>query len=441
MSNVAGIVLYSVLQNPENSTDIWPKLKLYHFNTEYSQIYVAISKHYNKYNSLPSFEELKITLRDDSLLNKIRALELLSVPEDIDADIATEALLDQYTQEETLSQLSKFVDNIVTYDTVEVKQKLGEILLILEEQTESSEDIFLMNDLYVFDEEEVHNKIPSGLNNTLDARDGGWSLTELIMIGGKRGSGKTIAACNVGTCQYQQGNSTIIFSIEMRGREIFNRNLSILAGVDNTSLRKMQLSKEELHRLAVVRSNMFMDAEEIYRDYEKHNDYEKFEIDLIKSKKLKPDNQIVIVDNQQLTLADIDMNIQKFKNQFGDKLKTVVVDYVNQISIPDIYEWKQQIMLSNKLKEFARKYDIVMVTPYQTDASGEARFSKGLLDKADIAMILKAEADHIHFESTKTRNVPPFAFDAPIDWNTLQMSPQDYVHAEEDKTGEEAQEI
>lgn len=439
MSNVAGIVLYKVLNDPEASIDIWPRLKLYHFNTEYSQIYVAISKYYNKYNKIPSFEDLKITLRDDSLLNKIRALELLTVSDDIDADIATEALTDQYTQEETLEQLSKFVDNIVHYDTIEVKQKLGEILLVLEERTESSEDIFLMNDLLVFDEQEIHNKIPLGLNNTIDARDGGTALTELIMIGGGRGSGKTIVACNVATNQYTQGNSSIIFSIEMRGREIFNRNLSILSGVDNSNIRKMQLSREELNKLASVRSDMFIDADEVYMDYKKDKDYEKFEINLIRSKKLKLDNQLVIIDNQQLTLADIDMNIQKFKNQFGDKLKTVIVDYVNQINIPDIYEWKQQIMLSNKLKEFARKYDIVMVTPYQTDSSGEARFSKGILDKADVAMILKAESDHIHFETTKTRNIPPFTFDAPINWSTLAMSSQDYVSTGEE--GEGAQEI
>lgn len=439
MSNVAGIVLYNVLKSPQDSTDIWPKLKLYHFNKEYSQIYAAVSKYYNKYNKLPSFDDLKITLRDEFLLNKIRALELLPVSEDIDSEIATEALIDQYTQEETLNQLSTFVDNIVHYDTVEVKQKIADILLLLEQRTESSEDIFLMNDIFVIDEQEVLNKIPLGFNNTLDARDGGTALTELLMIGGRRGSGKTIAACNANINQYTQGNSSVIFSIEMRGREIFDRYISILSGVENNKLRRMACDKSDLDKIAVVRSNMFVDAEEVYRDYKKHEDYEKFEIDLIRSKKLKPDNQLVIVDNQNLTIADIDMNIQKFKNQFGDKLKVVVVDYVNQISVPDIYNWQVQIMLSNKLKEFARKYNIIMITPYQTDASGEARFAKGLLDKADVAMNLSAKDEYIHFESTKTRSIAPFSFDAPINWDTYAMSAKDAVT--ESETGEAAQEI
>lgn len=441
MSNVAGIVLYNVLKSPENSIDIWPKLKLYHFNKEYSQIYATVSKYYNKYNKLPSFEDLKITLRDDSLLNKIRALELLPVSEDIDVDIATEALIDQYTQEETLNQLSVFVDEIVQYDTDEVKKKLSDIVLYIEQRTESSEDIFLMNDIHVIDEQEIHNKIPLGLNNTLDARDGGTALTELLMIGGRRGSGKTVAACNVATNQYLQGNAGLVFSIEMRGREIFDRFISILSGVENSKIRRMACDEQDLNKIALVRSNMFVDSEEVYKDYIKHKNYEKFEIDLLRSKKLKLDNQLVIVDNQNLTLADIDMNIQKFKNQFGDKLKVVVVDYVNQISMPDIYNWQVQIMLSNKLKEFARKYNIVMVTPYQTDASGEARFAKGILDKADVSMNLTANENYIHFESTKTRNIAPFKFDSPVNWKTFAMSPLDAVIEEEGKTGEEAQEI
>jgi len=182
---------------------------------------------------------------------------------------------------------------------------------------------------------------------------------------------------------------------------------------------------------------MFTDGEEVFQDYLKHKNYEKFELDLIRSKKLKPDNQIVIVDNQRLSLADIDCNIQKFKNQFGDKLKTVVVDYVNQIDIPDIYNWQTQIRLSKELKNFARKYEIVMVTPYQTDKSGEARLSKGLLDAADVATNLTAEDKFINIKSTKTRNIAPFDFNSPTDWNTFTMSPMDAI-IEEAKTEDES---
>ena len=85
------------------------------------------------------------------------------------------------------------------------------MLSFLEERTDTSEEVFLMNDIYIFDEAELHNKIPLGLNNSLDAMSGGMALSELIMIGGHRGSGKTVAACNVTTNQYGQGNVGLIF--------------------------------------------------------------------------------------------------------------------------------------------------------------------------------------------------------------------------------------
>lgn len=437
MSDVAGIVLHNVLKDPKSSLEIWPRLKIHFFNSDYEEIFRSINKYYNKHNTLPTFEDLKITLREQSIIQKIVALELLEVSDDIDNLVATEALTDQYTQDETLNQLSTFIDNIPTYDTIEVKNELANILLDLEQKTESSEEIFLMNDIFVIDNEEIHNRVPLGLNNSFDALTGGLSLTELIMIGGHRGSGKTVAACNIAINQYNQGNVGLFFSIEMRYREIFNRFISILSDVDNNRIKNMRCNIDEYMKIANTRSNMFVDSEEVLQDYIKHRDYEKFEIDLVKSKRLKPDNQLIIVDNQSLTMADIDLNITKFKMQFGDKLKVVIVDYVNQIQTPDIFDWKNQILMSKGLKTLARKHDIIMVTPYQTDTTGEARFAKGILDAADVSANLEATDDYIKFTSTKTRNIAPFEFNAPINWNTFSLSPTDAVIESDNGEGAE----
>jgi len=437
VSDVAGIVLHNVLKNPESSIEIWPKLKIHFFNSDYEEIFRSINKYYNKHNTLPTFTDLKVTLREQSIIQKIVALEILDVSDDIDNIIATEALTDQYTQDETLNQLSKFVDNIPSFDTLEVKEELANILLDLEQKTETSEEIFLMNDIFLIDNEEIHNRVPLGLNNSFDAMTGGLSLTELIMIGGHRGSGKTVAACNIAINQYSQGNVVLFFTIEMRYREIFNRFISILSDVDNNKLRNMRCDLNDYIKIAKTRSEMFIDSEEVLQDFIKHKDYERFEIDLVKSKRLKTDNQLIIIDNQSLTMADIDLNITKFKMQFGDKLKVAVVDYVNQIQTPDIFDWKNQILMSKGLKTLARKHNIIMVSPYQTDTTGEARFAKGLLDAADVAANLEATDDYIKFSSTKTRNIAPFEFNAPINWDTFALSPNDAIL--EDKDGEGAE--
>ena len=138
---------------------------------------------------------------------------------------------------------------------------------------------------------------------------------------------------------------------------------------------------------------------------------------------------MIIVDDRDLTLSSIDLHIGKAKAKFGDKLKVVVVDYINQIVLEgtDQYDWKPQIEISKKLKNLARKYEIVMVSPYQIDASGEARFAKGILDAADIALTMEAhdkETNAISFETTKIRGGKEMAFTCPIDWDTLRISPQ-----------------
>ena len=79
-----------------------------------------------------------------------------------------------------------------------------------------------------------------------------------------------------------------------------------------------------------------------------------------------------------------------------------------------------------KLKEMARKHDVVMVSPYQTDEEGRAKFSRGLLIPPDWAFKLDAkhgERDSISFECQKSRNDAPFHFESPIDWPTLKIKP------------------
>lgn len=432
VNDAAGIVLYNILKNPVEAVDIWPKIKIHFFEKEHLPIYVAISKYYNKYNSLPSFSDLILTTREENLLTRLYILKDSDVPEDLDPNIAVDALIDEFTQREVLDKISIFVDKVLTYDTSEIKENISKILLDLDEKTQNSEQIYGMNEIYLIDKEEEHKRIPLGINNTLDAKNMGVALTELIMFGGYRGSGKSNIACNIADNQIEQGNSCLYFSIEMRYREVFNRMLSIRTGIPNNLLLKNQCSKDDYIKIANARRSYFEDTDDIFNKFLHHEDYEKFEIDLLRTKELKKNNQLIIVDNQFLTPTEIDLTIQKYKTKYEDNLKLVIVDYVNQINVPDIYDWKTQILLSKHLKNMARKHDVVLVTPYQTDKQGEARLSKGILDAADIAANLTAfkEEDgsgYINIKSTKTRNISNFEINCPMNWNTLKISPEDAI--------------
>ena len=246
---------------------------------------------------------------------------------------------------------------------------------------------------------------------------------------GKRGSGKSITSSNIFVNQYENGNSSLYFSIEMTAFETMQRNLSILANVNLQNLKQNKLTDEEVLRVVKARAGMFQDADETVMEFMRHRDRYKFEESLVRRHVLKPDNQMIIVDDRDLTLSSIDLHIGKAKAKFGEKLKVVVVDYINQIVLEgaDQYDWKPQIEVSKKLKNLARKYEVVMVSPYQIDKDGEARFAKGILDAADIALTMEAhdkETNAISFETTKIRGGKEMAFTCPIDWDTLRISPQ-----------------
>lgn len=426
--DVSAVVLNKLLT--EQSLDIWAKLKLVFLDPAYSSLYSIINKHYEKYNNLPTFDDLELSLREGPAAKTLATLKLSEVP-DVSAEVALDALIDQYTQNETVKLLEKFVDKLPLYDSEEIKENLSTIALTIEEKTFTSEKVFTMGDIMLFQHPEDIEKerVYLGLNNTFDAVLGGVARQELILVGGKRGSGKSITSSNIFVNQYESGNSCLYFSIEMTALETHQRNMAILANVNLQNLKKNTLTDEEVLRLVQARAGMFIGAEELVHDFIRHRDRFKFEETLVRNFKLKPDNQMIIVDDRDLTIGAIDLHIGKAKAKFGDKLGVVVVDYVNQIVLEgsDQYDWKPQIEVSKKLKNLARKYEVVMVSPYQIDASGEARFAKGLLDAADIALIMEAhdkDAQAISFETTKIRGGKEMAFTCPIDWDTLRISPQ-----------------
>jgi len=424
----SAIVLNKLLV--ERNLDIWAKLKLTFLDSAYSSIYSAISRHYEKYSTIPSFEELELETREGSGQKTLATLKLIDEPE-ISAEVALDALLDQYTQNQTISLLDKFVDKLPIYDSAEIKENLSNIVLTLDEKTLTTEGVFTMADIMLFKntEELARDRVFLGLNNMFDATLAGVARQELILIGGPRGSGKSLAASNLIVNQYEAGNSAVIFTIEMLGSEINERQFAMLANVPYMALKQGGLTPDEYLKVIKVRAGMFQEADDLVLDYMRHQNRFKFEAALVKEKSLKPDNQIVIIDDRSLTITSIDLHLGKLKARFGDKLGVCVVDYLNQVVLEGSshYDWQPQIEISKGLKNLARKHDVVMVSPYQIDATGEARFAKGILDAADIALIMKpVEKDRgaIPFETTKIRGGPDIKFVSPMNWDTLRISPQ-----------------
>ena len=425
--DISAVVINKLLT--EKNLDVWSKLKLAFLDPAYSSVYSLITRYYDKYSTIPSFDDLDAIAREGLAQKTLATLRLIDET-DVTAEVALDALIDQYTQNQTIILLDKFIDKLPVYDSTEIKENLASIVLTLDEKTLTTEGVYTMSDIMVFirPDELAKNRVHLGLNNTFDSVLGGVARQELILIGGKRGSGKSITCSNIMINQYEAGNASIYFTIEMEAHETLQRNMSILANVNHQNLKNNTLTDSELLQVVKSRAGMYEDSDKLVMDFIKDRDQYKFEETLVRECALKETNQMVIIDDRALTLSSIDLHLGKMKSRFGDKFTVCVIDYLNQIVVEGAsqFDWQPQIIISKKLKELARKYDIVMVSPYQIDANGETRFAKGILDAADIALLMEANAKDdaaMSFETTKIRGAKEMRFTSGMDWDSLRISP------------------
>jgi len=422
------LILHKILANQD--LDAWSRLRKEFFEAPYTEIYLLINRFYQKFDKLPSFDELEVVTRDEKHANYITALKELNVPEDLDIEIILQAVINEYAQREVLQQLGGYLDTLVFKDVGEIVEDLSDISLDIEEKTEVSEYVTEMNIFRTLDIDTILSRVPLGLNNYFDSNSLGLAPGEFIMFGGFRGSGKSVLCSNLVCNQYKQGNSSLYFTIEMSDREIYDRSISILSEVEIKRIKQGNLTDFEKLAIAKVRADMTIDgAEDLLERYEKDADFESFETDLL-DRPLKRDNKIITIDNSNLTITNIDATIHRYKSILGDKLKVVVVDYINQISCLNPYDWQVQIELSKKLKALAKKYEVIITSPYQISEEGKTRFSKGILDSPDWAFNLtpvKREGTNIgaiEFECKKSRGDDDrFDFASEINWDTLRVYP------------------
>lgn len=409
--------------------DTWSSLRKHYLPAEYNVIYDIIDKQVELYHKLPTLEELKLAVRDSSTLDKLYAIEAIEV--DAEPFLLLDYLKNEFTQKETLSQLHTFVEKSISFETAEETiQSLYEIIAKIEDKVELTSLDDNMQKISLFESDDtIAAYIPLGLNAEFDEKVR-FKNIDYILMGGKRGSGKSITCSNLAHNTHERGKSVLYFTIEMNAREILQRQCSIATGIPHSKIKYKTLDNLEWLKVAKWWADRFVNGERHLEAYKQHRNFEKFHSILVKEQ-LNP-VQIDVIYDPELTLPKLRAEVVKRVKKLGN-VGIIIIDYVNQIkrtNAPghdDLYDWKEQITVSKALKSLAQELEIPVFSPYQIDASGEARFSKGILDSADAAFILEAGPESIHFHCTKMRGDKEIDFTSRVEWNSLRIGPENGI--------------
>ena len=432
--NIASALLKQIIV--EKDFDTWSELKDIYLPSEYQAVYRALDKHIDIYQELPSLEEFKTGLRDRSLQEKVVAME--SVEVDVSADLLLDYLKNEFTQTEILNELDSYVDNTVAIATAEESiEGLQEIVLKVSDRVDVKPPAESMQAINLFeDDKELSRYLPLGLNSEYDSQIQ-FSPKDLVLVGGRRGAGKSVTCCNLASTVYDSGRSAIYFTIEMDSRSILQRVCSISTGVPLKRLRSKNLSSEEWNLVGGWWAGRFQESDSALQEFERDRDFERFHSSLSKLK-LSEDKQIDVVYDPSLSLSRIQSELDKKVKSLD--VGIIIVDYLNQVRRHNVpsrsgqYDWTEQIEVSKKLKVFAQDYETMVFSPYQIDASGEARFAKGILDAADAAYSLETweqEDRCMTFNCVKMRSNVMSSFSSEVDWETLKIGPQSQLSPKE----------
>lgn len=434
--NLASVLIKKIIS--ENDVDAWADLHKHYLAEEYSKIYDVISHHFTEYSAIPSFESLKLSVRDKSLLEKVFSLEK-SESVDVPCKELLDYLKNEYTQIEIMSAIEKYIDNSIAVDSAEESLDNLQAIVVDVESKVDLKDV--ENDMrrlpLFFTDEEMSRNIPLSLNSEYDSEIQ-FSPKDLILIGGMRGAGKSLTCANIAANTFEKKSSVMYFTIEMDSRAILQRICSVSTNVSMSALQNRNLSVPEWERVAVWWSSRFEEGEAAYKKYLMHRSFEQLHSEVIKSP-LKV-VQVDIIYDPVLSLTKIRSEIDKKVLSISPRV--IIVDYINQIKKQTVnskhgqYEWMEQIEISKALKSLAQHYEIPIIAPYQIDSTGEARFAKGILDAADAAFTINTHqrSDNcITFACSKMRNAEIKDFTSTINWKTLKVGPESATVMSEEK--------
>lgn len=202
----------------------------------------------------------------------------------------------------------------------------------------------LIDDIEAAEEGRLPKKSSCGLAD-VDARIDICSETDMVVIGGRPGMGKTTFGLNVGLNRARNGESGLVWSGEMPKSQIRNKFISSIGRIEYKALReKRKLTNDEYERL-------------------------KYAIGVMQ------DLPVAVFDTPGISVYELASKARKMKRVMGG-LSWIVVDYL-QLMRGDGKEPVQQITsISKGLKMLAKSLNVTVYALAQLNRSLEQRPNK-----------------------------------------------------------------
>jgi len=265
------LALKRLLSN--QSPDFYNKLVNKYFTGNNLILFRKVNNFYTKNLRIPSLDEFYELQKQENTKNYFKR-EFLDVSLEgentVDNEFISSQLQDFYIREETISFLDKFIDDLDNLEQTEIIDKIQEHILSVQKFIPEGEELFDVATIETVPQEQNFVMFPSGLSSEFDAENGGFGLQELVLFGGRRGSGKSIITLNMALNNFLLNNSVMFMSIEMRYVEVYYRLMSMISGVPFSNFMLNKLTRED--KLQVAKSKLetfYQSTEDSTRIYNK----------------------------------------------------------------------------------------------------------------------------------------------------------------------------
>ena len=234
--------------------------------------------------------------------------------------------------------------------------------------------------------------VPTGLTD-LDEKLGGLHKSDLVILAGRPGMGKTALATNIAyhaaqnIMSRQEKSSIAFFSLEMSSEQLSTRILSEQARIKSDDIRKGKVTEEEINRYIEASRNIY-------------------------------NLPLFIDETPAITIATLSNRARRIKRLFGVSL--IVVDYIQLMRAPSSNRNDNRVQevseITQGLKALAKELRVPVLALSQLSRAVEQRDDKkpqladlresGSIEQdADVVMFVYREAYYLENKQPKLGSI------------------------------------